>query len=100
MTQPRLAARRARARRCSSTAREILTPAPHGEAIVDDSFLVLFNAEPEDRDVHAAAPPLRRALAARALDRRPDAEAGSAAYGARTEVKVIARSVVMLKRAT
>ena len=40
----RLAERRARARACSSTATRSPTPGPHGEAIADDSFLLLFNA--------------------------------------------------------
>ena len=48
-----------------------------GEAIEDDSFLVLFNAHHEDRGVHAPAPALRRAVGARAVDRRAPAEAGS-----------------------
>ena len=79
--------------------REIPTPGPQGEDVEDDSFVLLFNAEPEDRVFTLPPPSLRRAVAARAVDRPPEAEAGSARYGARTEVKVIARSVVILKRA-
>ncbi len=81
--------------------REIATPGPHGEDVEDDSFILLFNAEPEDRAVHAPAPALRRAVAARALDRRPVAASPAArATARRTEVKVVARSIVVLKRAT
>jgi glycogen operon protein len=80
--------------------REITTPGPQGQDVEDDSFLLLFNAEPEDR---AFTLPRRRFGAQWLLELSaadPSAEAGSARYGARTEVKVIARSVVVLKRAT
>ena len=35
---------------CSSTARRSPTATPRGEPIVDDSFLLLFNAHHEDVD--------------------------------------------------
>jgi isoamylase len=80
--------------------REIATPGPQGQDIEDDSFLVLFNAEHEDR---VFTLPRRRFGARWRLElssAEPSAEAGSAQYGARTEVNVITRSVVVLKRAT
>ena len=64
--------------------REIATPGPQGEDIEDDSFLLLFNAAHEDREFTLPRRRLRRALGARAVDRRPGGEAGSARYGART----------------
>lgn len=78
---------------------EIPTPGPHGEEIADDSFLLLFNAHGEDRVFML---PPRRFGARWALELSTDdpaAEPGSAAYGARTEVPVTSRSIVVLKRA-
>jgi isoamylase len=80
--------------------REIETPGPQGQDVEDDSFILLFNAEPEDR---AVTLPRRRFGAQWLLELStadPAAEPGSARYGARTDVKVVARSVVVLKRAT
>jgi hypothetical protein len=62
--------------------------------------MLLFNAEPEDR---VFTLPRRRFGAQWLLELStgdPSAEAGSERYGARTAVKVIARSIVVLKRAT
>jgi glycogen operon protein len=78
--------------------REIDTPGPHGEDIEDDSFLVLFNAHEEDRTFML---PRRRFGAQWQLELStadPDAEGGSIRYGARTEVEVMSRSTVVLKR--
>jgi len=80
--------------------REITTPGPQGQEVEDDSFVLLVNAEPEDR---VFTLPRRRFGAQWQLELStadPSAEAGSQRYGARTEVKVIARSIVVLKRAT
>jgi glycogen operon protein len=77
---------------------EIPTPGPHDENIEDDSFVVLFNAQDADRTFML---PRRRFGAQWALDLStadPEAETGSASYGARTEVNVISRSIVVLKR--
>ena len=60
--------------------------------------MLLFNAEPEDR---VFTLPRRRFGAQWALELStadPERRAGQRAYGARTEVKVIARSIVILKR--
>ena len=78
---------------------EIPTPGPRGERINDDSFLVLFNAHPEDREFLL---PRRRFGTQWALELStadPDAEPGSRVYTARTEVNVASRSILILKRA-
>jgi glycogen operon protein len=78
--------------------REIPTPGPEGEEIVDDSFLLLFNAHEDDRVFML---PPRRFGARWALElctSDPAAEAGSARFGARTEVPVPSRSIVVLSR--
>jgi isoamylase len=77
---------------------EIPNPGPRGENIEDDSFLLLFNAHWEDRVFML---PRRRFGAQWALELStadPDAEAGSAWHGARTEIRVISHSIVVLKR--
>jgi isoamylase len=79
--------------------REINIPGPMGEDVEDDSFVLLFNAELEERTFTL---PRRRFGAQWALElctADPVAEAGSARHGARTEVKVPARGIVILKRA-
>ncbi|MBV9715063.1 MAG: glycogen debranching protein GlgX [Solirubrobacterales bacterium] len=78
--------------------REIPDPGPRGEAVQDDSFLVLVNAHHEDRTFML---PRRRFGAQWALELSspdPDAAAGSSNHGARTELTVIAHSIVILKR--
>ena len=80
--------------------REITSPGPRGEDIEDDSFLLLFNAHDEDRIFML---PRRRFGAQWALELStadPEALAGSIVFGARTQVDVMARSIVILKRAT
>jgi isoamylase len=69
-----------------------------GEEIFDESFLLLFNAHFEDRTFML---PRRRFGAQWALELStadPAAEAGSLTVGARTELEVLARSIVILKR--
>ncbi len=77
---------------------EIVSPGPYGEEVEDDSFVVLFNAQPEDETFML----LRRRFGAQwALELSttdPDAEPGSVSYGARTDVEVVAQSIVILKR--
>jgi glycogen operon protein len=78
---------------------EIATLGPHGEAITDDSFVLLFNAHHEDRTFML---PRRRFAAQWTLElstAEPLAPAGSVNYGARTEIAATARSIVILKRA-
>ncbi len=78
--------------------KEITNPGAHGEHIVDDSFLMLFNPHDEDRTFML---PRRRFGAQWTLELStadPDAEAGSARFGARTEVTVLAHSMLVLRR--
>jgi glycogen operon protein len=80
--------------------KEIDTPGTYGQDIEDDSFLLLFNAHPEDR---VFTLPRRRFGAQWSLElstAQPEAEPGRSRYGARTEVGVISRSIVVLKRVT
>jgi isoamylase len=77
---------------------EIVTPGPHGEDIHDDSFLLLFNAQPSDV---VFTLPNRRfgatwALELTTADAR--AEARSASFDARGELPMVAHSLVVLKR--
>jgi glycogen operon protein len=77
---------------------EIDAPGPRGEEIADDSFIVLFNSQDEDRSVML---PRRRFGAQWALELStadPEAQPASERYGARTEVLVRSRSVLILKR--
>ena len=77
---------------------EIAAPGPHGEQISDDSFVLLFNAHHEDRTFML---PRRRFAAQWALElstAEPLAPPGSVNYGARTELEVTSRSIVILKR--
>ncbi len=79
--------------------REIGALGHRGEEIVDDSFLLLFNAHFEDRTFML---PRRRFGAQWTLELStadPQAEAGSISFGCRTELEVMARSIVILKRA-
>ncbi|HUE26519.1 MAG TPA: glycogen debranching protein GlgX [Solirubrobacteraceae bacterium] len=79
---------------------EIGTVGHRGEEIHDDSFFVLVNAHHEDRTFML---PRRRFGAQWSLELStadPGAPAGSIRYGARTEVEVISRSIVILKRVT
>jgi isoamylase len=79
---------------------EIGTLGHRGEEIADDSFVLLFNAHHEDRTFML---PRRRFGAQWALELTtadPAVEAGSQTFGARTELEVMARSIVILKRVT
>ncbi len=79
--------------------KEITVPGPYGQDVRDDSFLLLFNADGQD---HLFMLPRRRFGARWVLElstAEPDAQPGSATYGARTEVALHARSVLVLKRA-
>ncbi|HEY1594904.1 MAG TPA: glycogen debranching protein GlgX [Thermoleophilaceae bacterium] len=78
---------------------EIDTPGPRGEDVRDDSFLLLFNATGEEREFRL---PTRRFGAAWELELTtadPGAAPGSARFGARSEVLLMSRSTVILKRA-
>ena len=77
---------------------EITRPGPRGEDIRDDSFLLLFNASPDDCTFTV---PNRRFGTGWALELTtadPSAQPGSATLTARSELPVIAHSLVVLKR--
>ena len=78
--------------------REIRTPGPYGEDVEDDSFMLLFNAHDEDCMFTL---PRRRFGATWALElstNDPETEPGSARYQAQSEVAVISRSILVLRR--
>jgi glycogen operon protein len=80
--------------------RELASLGPYGEELEDDSFLVLFNAHHEDR---AFMLPRRRFGAQWMLELStadPSLQPGSSRHSARTEVAVVSRSIVILKRVT
>ncbi len=77
---------------------ELADPGARGQQVIDDSFLVLFNATGQDR---AFMLPRRRFAVEWALEistAEPELEAGSKTFSARTEIKVIAHSIIVLKR--
>ena len=74
---------------------ELQMTTPRGEDVQDDSFLVLFNAHHEPLDVPDADASVRRALAARAVDRGAGAHGDEApSWAAREELAVESRSIV------
>jgi isoamylase len=77
---------------------EIVERGPQGEDIRDDSFLLIFNAGGEDRTFLL---PARRFGAAWDLElntSEPGHEPGSARFAARSEVRLIGYSTLVLKR--
>jgi len=78
---------------------ELPSADPLGDDVRDDSFLVLFNAHHEDRTFTLPQQSFGEQWALELATAEPSAPAGSARYGARSEVPVTAHSVVMLKRA-
>ncbi len=69
-----------------------------GEQIVDDSFLLLINAHHEDVTFTLPARRYGERWALELSTADPEAEPGSAEYGARTRLEAIARSVIVLRR--
>jgi len=78
---------------------ELPSADPLGDDVREDSFLVLFNAHHEDRTFTLPQQSFGEQWALELATAEPSAPAGSARYGARSEVPVTAHSVVMLKRA-
>ena len=78
----------------------IVDHGPHGEPVVDDSFLLLFNAHFEDVGFTL---PVRRFGAAwthELCTADPELPAGDGRFPARSEVSVVARSTKLLRRVT
>jgi isoamylase len=78
--------------------REIATPGPHGEDIVDDSFVILFNAHDEDRTFVLPRQRVGRRWCLELSTAVPEIEPGGVEYEARAEVAVMSRSILVLKR--
>jgi isoamylase len=72
---------------------------PEGETVRDDSFLLLFNACPDDRDFMIPRQNLGAAWELAVSTADPDAEPGSVRHDARTAVTIPAHSMLVLKRA-
>jgi glycogen operon protein len=76
----------------------ILDETPHGERITDDSFLLLFNAWHEDMTFTL---PVRRFGAAwthELTTADPGVPPGDGRFAPRSEVRVTARSMSLLRR--
>jgi glycogen operon protein len=79
---------------------EIPSPDEQGERVLDDSFLVLFNAGGEDVGFRL---PARRFGALWELElstAEPHLERGSRAFRTREEVHMVGRSLAVLRRMT
>jgi isoamylase len=77
---------------------EIPTLSPRGEAVTDESFLLLFNASGEAIDFKL---PVRRFGARWKLEfatAEPELDEGEFSFAARGDVHVEARSIVALRR--
>ena len=98
MTKTRLGRRRrALPRACSSTARRSPRPDAHGERIVDDSFVLLFNARHEDVEFTLPPGALRRRVDAASC--APTSRTAAARYGrAEARRRSSSRSLVLLRR--
>jgi glycogen operon protein len=77
---------------------EIAGAGPHGEKVEDDSFLMLFNAHHEDVTFTLPTRRFGRVWELVLTTADPTADAGLLVAPARSEVPVIARSVMLLKR--
>ena len=77
---------------------EIAAPDEKGERILDESFLLFFNAEPEDCTFTLPEARFgdRWGLVLSTAD--PEAEANSIELGAAEELAVRSRSVILLRR--
>jgi isoamylase len=71
----------------------------HGERVHDDSFVLLFNAGPEDVTFTLPTAAFGDAWELELATADPAAAPGSVRYDARSEVTVTSRSLVLLKRA-
>ena len=79
---------------------EITSPGEHGERVLDDSFIVLFNSSGEEVGFRL---PARRFGALWELElatAEPDLEPGRRVYRTREEVRLPERSLAVLRRLT
>ncbi len=77
---------------------EIPTLSPQGAPVIDDTFLILFNAQPEDVVFTLPAVAYGRRWAHELSTAEPDIVAGSELYPARGIIAVENRSLVVLRR--
>jgi glycogen operon protein len=71
----------------------------HGRDIVDDSFLLLFNAHYEDVDFNLPNERFGQVWCSELSTAEPDEEPGARRYDARASVTVASRSLLVLRRA-
>jgi glycogen operon protein len=76
----------------------ILTLGPHGERVRDESFLLLFNADPEDRGFKLPRRRFGQRWEMELTTADPEAEPGASGYDALQSVDVMGRSITILKR--
>ena len=79
---------------------EITETTRDGQPIVDDCFLLLFNAHHEDVDMRLPNQTFGREWALELSTLDPQLEAGTGHWQARASVRVSCRSLVLLKRVT
>jgi glycogen operon protein len=79
--------------------REIPSPGEHGERVEDDSFLVLFNSSAEDVTFRLPSRRFGLEWTLELSTAEPDQQAGLYSARTRDEVRVGARSVLVLRRA-
>ena len=77
---------------------EITETTREGEPIIDDCFLLLFNAHFEDVEMRLPNPSFGREWALELSTLDPDLAPGSATFHARDSLTVTARSLILLKR--
>jgi isoamylase len=76
----------------------IPTPGPQGEMVIDDTFLLLFNASPAEVDFVLPRPRLGQTWALELSTFDPAAEADSETYAAHTQLVLAAHSLLVLRR--
>ena len=76
----------------------IPNPGPHGEQIRDDSFLVLFNAHSEEREITLPRSHFGAHWAVEVSTADAELEPGSVTYAAREQVPLQDRSLLVLRR--
>jgi len=77
---------------------EIMAETREGEAIVDDSFIVLFNAWRDTLSFRLPPARFGRRWALELSTARPELEAGAWAKAVRSEVEIEGRSLLLLRR--
>jgi glycogen operon protein len=77
---------------------ELPNPGPAGEPVVDDSFVLLVNASPEEIGFRLPARRFGNRWLLVVTTADPEASEGSQAFAARAELRLPARSMVLLRR--